>query len=112
MLPIELLAQGGRRRLAIVHLDEARDAESFAEAVRRGLSARPKTLPCRYFYDEAGSRLFEQICALPEYYLTRTEDAILREHAAAMVAGWRRPPTLIELGSGSSAKTRRLIARV
>ncbi|MBX6315704.1 MAG: L-histidine N(alpha)-methyltransferase, partial [Isosphaeraceae bacterium] len=83
---------------------------SFAEAVRRGLTAHPKTLPCQYFYDAAGSLLFEQICELPEYYLTRTEDAILREHAGAMVAGWDRPLAMIELGSGSSTKTRRLIA--
>ncbi|MHC5541652.1 L-histidine N(alpha)-methyltransferase, partial [Singulisphaera rosea] len=57
--------------------------ESFSEAVRSGLSSRPKTLPWPYFYDEAGSRLFEQICDLPEYYLTRTEDEILRDHAGA-----------------------------
>ncbi len=78
-------------------------------------SSRPpvgarKTLPCRYFYDDRGSRLFEQICDLPEYYLTRTEDAILLEHADAMVAGWLRDPVLVELGSGSSSKTRRLIS--
>jgi len=86
-------------------------SESLAEAVRRGLTARPKSLPCQFFYDAEGSRLFEQICALPEYYPTRTEDAILREHADAMVAGRDDGglPALIELGSGSSTKTRRLI---
>ena len=67
-----------------------------------GLLARPRTLPWQYFYDELGSRLFEKICNLPEYYLTRTEDAILRDHARAMVSGWSQPPTLIELGSGSA----------
>jgi dimethylhistidine N-methyltransferase len=66
-------------------------------------------LPCRYFYDDEGSRLFEQICDLPEYYLTRTEDGILRDHAAAMVDGWLADPVMVELGSGSSSKTRRLI---
>lgn len=75
-----------------------------------GLSTRPKRLPCRFFYDAEGSRLFEEICELPEYYLTRTEDAILRRHADAMVDGWDHAPSLIELGSGSSTKTRRLIA--
>ena len=45
----------------------------FSDAVRDGLNARPKTLPCRFFYDETGSKLFEQICDLPEYYLTRAE---------------------------------------
>ena len=74
----------GTDRLTIVRLPEPSDAETFAEAVRRGLSARPRRLPCRYFYDEAGSQLFERICALPEYYLTRTEDAILRRHAVEL----------------------------
>ena len=83
--------------------------DAFARAVRDGLEADPRTLPCRYFYDEAGSILFEQICDLPEYYLTRTEDAILAEHADAMVAGWLADPVMVELGSGSSSKTRRLI---
>ncbi len=94
----------------IVPIAEGRDTGSFAAAVRRGLTAKPKTLPCQFFYDAVGSQLFEKICALPEYYLTRTEDAILRTHAPAMVAGFDRPPALIELGSGSSTKTRRLIA--
>jgi len=82
----------------------------FAEAVRDGLLSHPRSLPWQYFYDERGSQLFEEICRLPEYYLTRTEDAILRDHARDMVSGWGRRPTLIELGSGSAAKTRRLIA--
>jgi dimethylhistidine N-methyltransferase len=88
------------------------EARRFAEAVRKGLLARPKTLPWSYFYDAAGSRLFDRICRLPEYYLTRSEDAILREHADAMVSGWSSPPAVIELGSGSAAKTQRLIAAV
>ena len=66
-------------------------------------------MPCRYFYDDEGSRLFEQICDLPEYYLTRTEDAILAAHADSMVSGWIADPVMVELGSGSSSKTRRLI---
>ena len=100
------------RAARIIRIEEGRDRESFAEAVRRGLTAAPKFLSCQYFYDEAGSKLFERICHLPEYYLTRTEDAILREHADEMVA-WDRSgksPALVELGSGSSTKTRRLIA--
>lgn len=115
-MPIQAAAHSDPRRLIIVRTAEARGpkagdhAEAFARAVRDGLSRRPKTLPSQYFYDEAGSALFEQICRLPEYYLTRTEDAILREHAGAMVDGWPSPPTLIELGSGSAEKTRRLIA--
>jgi dimethylhistidine N-methyltransferase len=95
----------------IVARDPAPTAlDQFARDVREGLLGRPKTLPCTYFYDDRGSRLFEQICDLPEYYLTRAEDSILRRSAEAMVAGWSRSPVLIELGSGSSTKTRRLIS--
>lgn len=97
------------KRLTIVRVPEETVSETFAEAVRAGLTADPRTLPCRYFYDAAGSALFEEICELPEYYLTRTEDAILRDHADAMLAGFGEPPALVELGSGSSMKTRRLI---
>lgn len=98
-------------RPRLVRIADADDGVArFAEDVRAGLSASAKTLPCRYFYDAAGSELFEQICDLPEYYLTRTEDAILRASADAMVEGWFRPPVIVELGSGSSAKTRRLLA--
>jgi L-histidine N-alpha-methyltransferase len=98
-----------RGRLNVVRFPDGQGADSLADAVRLGLSSDPKTLPCQFFYDEAGSQLFEQICALPEYYLTRTEDAILADHADAMVAGWFQAPVVIELGSGSSTKTRRLI---
>lgn len=80
---------------------------SFADDVRAGLSASPKTLPPKYFYDELGSRLFEAICALPEYYATRAEAEILAAHAGEMVAALGGPVArLIELGSGDSAKTR------
>ena len=96
-------------RLHLVRLPEDREGQTFAQAVREGLSSAPKTLPCQYLYDAAGSELFEAICGLPEYYPTRTEDAILRRHAAAMIDGWDQAPVLVELGSGSSTKTRRLI---
>jgi L-histidine Nalpha-methyltransferase len=76
---------------------------------RRGLTAMPKTLPAKYFYDARGSELFEEITRLPEYYPTRTEEAILTRHAAAVVAAAGRPDTLVELGSGSSTKTRLLL---
>ncbi len=105
------------RRPSIVHLVEPKDSEThvkvFAGAVRAGLLATPRTLPWTYFYDETGSRLFDAICQLPEYYLTRTEDSILRQYASDMVADLPRDPgtelTLIELGSGSALKTQRLI---
>lgn len=83
--------------------------ERLADDVRRGLTARPRALSCRWFYDEAGSRLFEQICATPEYYVTRAEDELLRDHAGAIVAELPAGVSLIELGSGSATKTRHLL---
>jgi dimethylhistidine N-methyltransferase len=113
-LIIEAAPHPESTRLTILALTRgaASHRDQFAAAVRDGLLAQPRSLPWQYFYDERGSRLFEQICGLPEYYLTRTEDAILRDHAAAMVAGWERgnAPCVIELGSGSATKTERLIA--
>lgn len=74
--------------------------------VYRGLTARPKTLSPWLFYDEAGSRLFEQITELPEYYVTRTERAILAAHAGEIIsAAGDRPLTVIELGAGTATKT-------
>ena len=80
----------------------------FADDVRAGLSASPKTLPAKYFYDELGSALFEAICLLPEYYLTRAEAEILTQRAPEII-GLVQPARLIELGSGSALKTRYLI---
>ncbi len=91
-MPRNTLSRAVPRRLSIVRVATHKDPQTFSEAVKAGLSASPKTLPCHYFYDEAGSQLFEQICDLPEYYLTRTEDAILRDHAEAMVGGWDQAP--------------------
>ena len=98
------------RRLTIELVPPSAPAASFAEDVRRGLTSQPKWLSCRFFYDRQGSRLFEQICDLPEYYLTRAEDEILARHAAEMVATVPAGAALVELGSGSAAKTRHLIA--
>lgn len=76
--------------------------------VVKGLTQTPKSLPARYFYDDRGSELFEQICSLPEYYLTRTETAILRKYAIE-IARLTGACELVELGSGSSTKTRILL---
>jgi len=72
--------------------------------VRAGLTATPKTLPPKYFYDERGSELFDEITRLPEYYLTRAETQILRGRAGE-IADLSRCESLVELGSGTSAKT-------
>jgi dimethylhistidine N-methyltransferase len=96
-------------RFTLTAVEPSSPAKTLAEEVRTGLGAVPKRLPCRFFYDEIGSRLFEAICALPEYYLTRTERAILAEHAGEIVERVPGYTTLVELGSGSAAKTRLLI---
>jgi dimethylhistidine N-methyltransferase len=89
--------------------------ERVSAAVREGLTARPKRLPAWLFYDEAGSRLFDAITELPEYYLTRTERGILKAHAAEMMAQaageehLRARLRIVELGAGSADKTRVLL---
>jgi len=72
--------------------------------VLHGLTQKQKTLPCKYFYDEKGSKLFEQICELDEYYLTRTEIGIMKENASEMVKVLGENCLIIELGCGNSTK--------
>jgi len=83
---------------------------SFADDVRAGLTAVPKRLAPKYFYDDLGSALFEAICELPEYYLTRVETQILERYADEMIAALPGPVELVEFGSGSARKTRVLVA--
>jgi L-histidine Nalpha-methyltransferase len=82
---------------------------TMARDVHRGLSATPKELSPKYFYDELGSQLFERITELPEYYPTRAERSILTERSAEILVAAGEPGTLVELGSGSAAKTRHLL---
>ena len=96
-------------RVAIVDGGEALAAD-FADDVRAGLTARRKTLPCRWLYDARGSQLFDRICTLPEYYLTRAEAEILVENADRIAAALPAGGELVELGSGSATKTRLIIA--
>ena len=96
-------------RLMIHRAAAVTEQNGFAGDVRAGLTAVPKTLPPKYFYDALGSRLFEAICQLPEYYLTRAETEIFETHAAEIVAQAMSLVTVVELGSGSSIKTRLLI---
>jgi dimethylhistidine N-methyltransferase len=85
-------------------------ASPFAADVLKGLKSTPKRIPPKYFYDAAGCALFERITDLPEYYLTRSELHILQDNAAA-IAGYIPPGSaLVEFGSGSSRKTRILLA--
>ena len=80
-----------------------------AEEIPEGLSSQPRWLPFKYFYDDRGSRLFEDITALPEYYQTRTEERLLATIAADVVDRVR-PAELVELGSGAGRKIRLLLA--
>jgi len=82
--------------------------QALIDDVRTGLTKQPKELPPRWFYDDRGSELFEQITELPEYYQTRTEAAILQTSAAA-IAEQTYPEVIVELGAGASTKTRVLI---
>src|ERR1700728_383979 len=85
--------------------------ERVGEAVREGLTSRPKRLPAWLFYDKTGSQLFDAITELPEYYLTRTERAIFAANAQAIIAraGEKSRLRIAELGAGSAEKTRLLL---
>src|SRR4051794_17359833 len=91
-----------------VHLEADDTARALEADVRAGLGATPKTLPPKWFYDERGSELFDEITRLPEYYPTRTERSILVAHAREL-AELTKADTLVELGSGTSEKTRLLL---
>src|SRR5436190_5595754 len=92
-----------------VHLPPGGPLSGMAADVRAGLTKPFKELSPRYFYDERGSELFERITELPEYYPTRAEREILEHHSLEICAAAGDPATLIELGSGSAAKTRVLL---
>lgn len=82
----------------------------FADELAAGLRARPRCIAPKWFYDAAGSALFDRICALPEYYPTRTELALLDRHAAEMAAAIGPGAEIVEFGAGSSVKVRLLLA--
>jgi len=88
------------------------DSDSVRRELLHGLQLPAKELPCKLFYDERGSELFEQICELDEYYLTRAEIALLERHGAEIAALIGPQALLIELGSGNSRKTRILLDRL
>ncbi len=97
------------QRLIVRDLMEVPDLDILeGQDVIQGLSFEPKSLPPKYFYDQKGSQLFDQICQLPEYYPTRTETAILERYGSA-IAQTTGPCEIVELGSGSATKTRILL---
>ncbi|MDE2091988.1 MAG: L-histidine N(alpha)-methyltransferase [Gammaproteobacteria bacterium] len=89
--------------------DQHPRAADMREEILSGLRAAQKTLPCKYFYDERGSELFDAICELPEYYLTRTELSIMEAHVGDMTTALGAGVLLVEPGSGSSLKSRLLL---
>lgn len=90
----------------------APSVDLFRSDVLRGLRLPAKQIPSKYFYDETGSQIFDEICQLPEYYPTRTELGIMQRHAGEMAQLLGRDCLLIEYGSGSSVKTRLLLDRL
>jgi len=103
------MVDGRTARYRLIALGTGDPLTEFGRDVAAGLTATPKRLACRYFYDAEGSALFDAICEVPEYYLTRAETAILRSHAGDIAACFPGEVTLVELGSGSAVKTRLLL---
>ncbi|MBC8554667.1 MAG: L-histidine N(alpha)-methyltransferase, partial [Candidatus Brocadiales bacterium] len=100
---------GIEERFSLVTIDREIFINNFSEDVKTGLTSESKYLPFVYFYDHIGSQLFEKICELPEYYLTRTETDILESNVDDIASQFPEETVLVELGSGSSTKTRILI---
>lgn len=90
-----------------IRVEPTKHIPDITEDIRNGLLEYPRTLPPKYFYDDHGSMLFERICETEEYYPTRVEDDLLSKHGDEIIAA-TRPDQILELGSGSSRKTRRL----
>jgi L-histidine Nalpha-methyltransferase len=93
-------------------IDREPSADDFLSEAIYGLSRPQKTLPCKFLYDEEGSRLFNEICELDEYYPTRTETRILCDNIDEIVGLMGRACRLVEFGSGTSAKTRHLLNHI
>jgi L-histidine Nalpha-methyltransferase len=102
-------AKIGEEKFVIHKLVKRDPRAGLAEDVRRGLTKEPKRFLPKYFYDELGSQLFEAICLLPEYYLTRAENEILEQYADEIVSSLDGNTILLEMGSGSASKTRLII---
>jgi dimethylhistidine N-methyltransferase len=96
-------------RFNLFHAGGNEKTSLFEEDIIAGLKAKPKSISPKYFYDDKGSELFEKICKTPEYYVTRTEASILKEHSADIAAANAGKSLIIELGSGSSIKTRYIL---
>jgi dimethylhistidine N-methyltransferase len=98
---------GAPGRVTVLDLEPVK-ADFLAE-VMSGLSSSPRTLPCKFFYDERGADLFQEICELPEYYITRTETELLRRYAPQIAESIGPNAALIGFGTGAGIKTRMLL---
>ncbi|MDZ7668356.1 MAG: L-histidine N(alpha)-methyltransferase [Gammaproteobacteria bacterium] len=106
------MTSAGSGRGELRYFDRQPRTADMREEILEGLSERPRRLPPKYFYDETGSRLFEQITRLPEYYLTRTEMALFDAHLDDIAGALGADVCLVEYGSGTSEKIRKLLERL
>ncbi len=104
-----MIEQGLPDGLNLIKASKGNQQQSLKDAIAEGFKSTPKSIPALFFYDTAGSQLFEQICKLPEYYPTRTEHKILTDNARNIISTITGEVELVELGSGSASKTRVLI---
>jgi dimethylhistidine N-methyltransferase len=104
-----MIEQGLPDGLSLIKASKDNPQQSLKDAIAEGFKRTPKSIPALFFYDTAGSQLFEQICKLPEYYPTRTEHKILTDYARDIISTVPGDVELVELGSGSASKTRVLI---
>ncbi|HKX93243.1 MAG TPA: L-histidine N(alpha)-methyltransferase, partial [Methylibium sp.] len=109
MSSLPLRATPDVRAATLAVVSEASATDDFATALLAALSRRPRSIAPKYFYDAAGSALFDRICELPEYYPTRTELGLLRRHAREMAECVGADAELVEFGAGSSLKVRLLL---
>ena len=107
-MSVEYLKEHINDRFSLVHAGNG-DISVFADDVIAGLKSKPKQISPKYFYDDKGSELFEKICATPEYYVTRTDTSILKEHSREIAEANSGKNLVVELGSGSSIKTRYIL---
>src|SRR5947209_3423341 len=101
---------GAPGRVAVLDLEPI--STDFLAEVVAGLSSSPRTLPCKFFYDERGADLFQRICELPEYYITRTETELLRRSAPEISESIGANAALIGFGTGAGIKTRMLLEQL
>ena len=95
------------RKLVLDVTEPCREGKTLLEEFSEGMLKFPKSIPPKYFYDEKGSQLFDQICDTAEYYPTRTESRLLKEISSKLIESIE-PDRIIELGSGTARKTRHL----